>query len=53
LGAADGVRSKHRRIVYSRLAEVARIDTIRSYVRLRLRSRKDWRADGPRTLGDD
>jgi hypothetical protein len=53
LGAADGVRSKPRRVIYSRLTEVARIDTIRSYVRLQLRSRKNWRVDGRRTLGDD
>jgi hypothetical protein len=45
LGAADGVRSRPRRFVYSRLAEVARIDAIRSFVRSRLRSRKDWRSD--------
>jgi hypothetical protein len=45
LGAADGFRSVPRRFVYSRLADVAPIDAIRSYVRARFRSRKDWRAD--------
>jgi hypothetical protein len=45
LGAADGLRSRPRKFVYSRLAEVAAIDKVRSYVRDRLRSRKDWRSD--------
>lgn len=45
LGAADGFRSRPRRFVYSRIAEVAGIDAVRSYVRGRLRSRKGWRSD--------
>ncbi len=45
LAAADGVRSKPRRFIYSRLAEVADIGCLRERVRDRLRSRKDWRAD--------
>jgi len=45
LRAADGVRSCPRCFVYSRLAEVAEIDVIRSYVRDRLRYRKGWRSD--------
>jgi|SRR5271157_3247182 len=45
LGAADGFRSRPRSFVYSRLAEVAGIDAVRSYVRSRLRSRKGWRSD--------
>jgi hypothetical protein len=53
LGAADGIRSKPRRFVYSRLAEVAEIDTIRAYVRERLKSRKDWRSDEQRKLCGD
>ncbi len=53
IGAADGMRSKPRRFVYSRLAEVAEIDTIRAYVRERLKSRKDWRSDEQRKLCGD
>ena len=53
IGAAGGFRSKPRRFVYSRLAEVAEIDTIRAYVRERLKSRKDWRSDEQRNLCGD
>jgi len=51
LRAADGVRSKPRRLLYLRLAEIAHIDSLRAYVRDRLRSRKDWRSDERRTSG--
>lgn len=53
LGGADGLRSKPRRLVYCRLAELASLDAIRLYVRSRLRSRKGWRSDGSRRSGDD
>jgi hypothetical protein len=52
LGAADGYRSKPRRFLYSRVAEVARIDAIRSYVRCRLRARNDWRFGGQQMSND-
>jgi hypothetical protein len=48
VGAADGVRSKPRRVVYARLAEVIPIDALRSRVRHQLKSRTDWRSDAPR-----
>ena len=51
-GAADGLGSKPRRFIYSRLAEVVGLDALRSYVRDRLRSRKGWRSDERRTSGD-
>ena len=51
LGAADGIRSKPRRVVYARLAEVVPLDALRFRVRHQLRSRTDWRSDGQRKLG--
>lgn len=44
LGAADGVRSKPRRVVYERLAEAVPLDALRLRVRYQLRSRTDWRS---------
>jgi len=48
IGAADGIRSKPRRLVYARLAEAIPLGVLRSRVRERLRSRTDWRSDGQR-----
>lgn len=44
LGAAEGIRSKPRRFVYARLAEVAPIDALKFRVRHQLKSRTDWRS---------
>lgn len=52
LGAAGGFRSKPRRFIYSRLAEVAEINCLRERVRDRLRFREDWRSDEQRKPGD-
>ena len=51
IGAADGIRSKPRRVVYARLAEVVPVDALKFRVRRQLRSRTDWRSDGQRKLG--
>jgi hypothetical protein len=53
LGAADGIRSKPRRVVYARLAEVIPIDALRFRVRHQLRSRTDWRSGERRMLSGD
>lgn len=45
LGAADGVRSRPRRFVYSRLADVMELDALRAHVRSCLTCRRDWRSD--------
>lgn len=45
IGAADGIRSKPRRVVYARLAEVIPIDALRFRVRQQLKSRTEWRSD--------
>ncbi len=53
LGAAAGLQSKPRRLIYSRLAEVADIGCLRERVRIRLKSRKDWRSGAqPLSCGD-
>lgn len=52
LGAAEGLRSKPRAFIYPRLAEVAGVNALRSYVRDRLRSRNDWRS-GERQMSYD
>lgn len=44
-GAAHGVRSKPREVLYQRLAAALDLDTIRSEVRATLKSRVGWRAD--------
>lgn len=44
LSAVDGFRSKPRRLIYSRLVEVAETDHLRERVRERLRCRRDWRS---------
>jgi hypothetical protein len=46
LGAVDGIRSKPRRVVYARLAEVVPLDALRLRVRHQLKSRTDWRSGG-------
>lgn len=43
LGAAEGIRSKPRRIIYARLVEVLDLDQVRACVRNLLKIRKDWR----------
>jgi len=52
LGAADGFRSKPRRFIFLRLAEVADISCLRERVRDRLRLRINWRSGGQR-MSDD
>jgi hypothetical protein len=47
-GAAKGLRSKPRRIIYSRLVELLDLPQLRAYVRGQLRARKDWRFVEPR-----
>lgn len=42
-GAAKGLRSKPRKILYNRLAELIDPPQLRSYVREQLRARGDWR----------
>ena len=49
LGAADGIRSKPRGVVYARLAEVMPLGVLRSRVRRQLTSRTDWRSGAQRT----
>jgi hypothetical protein len=53
VGAADGIRSKPRRVVYARLAEVVPIDALRFRVRHQLKSRTNWRSDEQRKLCGD
>jgi hypothetical protein len=48
LGSADGLRSKPRRTIYGRLAEVVPLDGLRARVRHQLKSRTDWRPDEQR-----
>jgi hypothetical protein len=50
LKAADGVRSKPRRFVYVRLAEIVPLVALRARVRHHLKSRTDWRSDERRML---
>lgn len=47
-GAAEGLRSKPRRIIYGRLVELLDLQQIRTSVRNQLRARKDWRSGEPR-----
>ena len=51
IATADGVRSKPRVAIYSRLAEVADLELLRSRVRRQLRHRKNWRSAERRTSG--
>ncbi|MGM0694832.1 MAG: sce7726 family protein [Pseudomonadota bacterium] len=44
-GAARGVKSKSRDIIYRRLSEELTLDTVRREVRTALKSRQGWRAD--------
>ncbi len=45
-GKADGVRSKPRELVYTRVAETIEIDVLKKYVRNVLQGpRQDWRSD--------
>lgn len=46
LGAADGVRSKPRRIIYRQLVELLDLPRLQACVRSCLKSRKDWRFGG-------
>jgi hypothetical protein len=48
LGAAEGLRSKPRRVIYGRLVELLDLHEIRTHVRNQLRARKDWRFVEPR-----
>jgi hypothetical protein len=45
LGAAAGLRSKPRMILYSRLVEILDLAGLRASIRSCLKSRKDWRSD--------
>jgi hypothetical protein len=48
-GQAKGLRSKPRGILYKKLIEVLSLDELREVVRLKLKSRTDWRPDALRT----
>ena len=62
IGAADGLKSKPRRIIYNRLVDVVDLASLQGRVRDQLRSRQDWRPagrpqaflakNGPRNEGD-
>lgn len=52
LGAAEGLRSKPRAMIYARLAKVAGLEEIRSTVRHRLRNRAGLRSGEPLELDD-
>lgn len=41
--SVNGMRSKPRKVIYSKIAEIADLDTILSRVRYQLRNRRDWR----------
>ena len=43
-GYARGYRSKSRAVLHRRIVEVAAVNEIRSYVRNRLKLRKDWKS---------
>ncbi len=43
IGAADGVRSKNRVVIYRRLVEVSKPEYLRARIRQQLRCRKAWR----------
>lgn len=44
-GAARGVKSKPREVLYDRLADVLDLDILRAEVRAALKAREGWRAD--------
>jgi hypothetical protein len=46
LGAIDGMRSKPRRKIYSRIVELTDLSQLQDSVRNQLKSRKDWRSAG-------
>jgi len=48
LGAAEGLRSKPRRVIYTRLVQLLDLQQIETCVRDQLKSRKDWRVAAPR-----
>jgi hypothetical protein len=45
LGGAKGCRSKPRKAIWQRLVEVSDLDTLRSIVRICLKSRRNWRSE--------
>lgn len=45
IGKADGFRSKTRKVIYERLAEVLEMNVLASIIRDQLRSRLNWRSD--------
>lgn len=53
LGGSDGVRHKPRAIVYSRLSQVAGLESLQERVRRQLKSRTNWRAVEPQMRCDD
>jgi hypothetical protein len=53
LGAAEGVRSKSRRLLYFELVEHVNFDNLRERVRERLKGRKGWRSAETRQLSCD
>lgn len=53
LGYAEGVRSKDRKTIYSRLTEILDIESLRTEVRDHLCSRSNWRSGQPYTLDGD
>ena len=53
IGAANGVRSKNRAIIYQRLVELSHPDSLPARIRLQLRLRKAWRvAERQTSCGD-
>lgn len=52
IGAAKGVRTKPRSVLYARLAKVADLKRVRSRVIRQLKCREDWRSDVRRKLDD-
>ena len=52
LGAIDGMRSKPRRKIYSRIIELIDLPQLQDSVRNQLKSRKDWRSAGQQTPCD-
>jgi len=48
IGAADGIRSKPRALIYARLAEVVDLDSLRNRIRRQFKLRTDWRSDEQR-----
>jgi hypothetical protein len=53
LGAAKGMKSQPRRILWARLASVLSLDELRARVRQQLKSRAGWPTESSQRSGDD